>query len=397
MMSKEQAHKTRSRVTKIMRQPARQSIGLPNGYAELLTDLKARIRAAQVGATLSANRELILLYWEFGRRIVEQQERTGWGANVIERLARDIQREFPGLKGFSPRNVWRMRAFYLAYRQSQKRMVPPSHKGNAEKLPQPVAEIERAKLPPPVAVLPWAHNVILMEKIRDLKERLWYAQQTVEKGWSRSILVLQIENELYHRQGKAVTNFPRTLPQPQSDLAQQTLKDPYIFDFLTFDASARERRLEESLLSHIQRFLVELGMGFAFVGRQVHFEVGGEDFYLDLLFYHLRLRCFVVIELKAGDFRPEYVGKMNFYLSAVDDRLRHAEDKPSIGLILCKTQDRLIVEYALRDVRKPVGVAEWKTRIVKSLPKDLKGRLPSIEEIEQELGYGKQGDSVGEQ
>jgi len=371
-MSKEQAHKTRSRVTKIMRQPARQSIGLPNGYAELLTDLKARIRTAQVKAALSANRELILLYWEIGRRILDEQQKEGWGAKVIERLAHDLKVEFPEMRAFSSRNLLFMRALAEAYRDKQfvKQLV---------------------------SQIPWGHNIRILQAIKNPVEREWYISQTIEFGWSRSILVLQIENELYHRQGKAVTNFPRTLPQPQSDLAQQTLKDPYIFDFLTFDASARERRLEESLLSHIQRFLVELGMGFAFVGRQVHFEVGGEDFYLDLLFYHLRLRCFVVIELKAGDFRPEYVGKMNFYLSAVDDRLRHAEDKPSIGLILCKTQDRLIVEYALRDVRKPVGVAEWKTRIVKSLPKDLKGRLPSIEEIEQELGYGKQGDSVGEQ
>ncbi len=239
--------------------------------------------------------------------------------------------------------------------------------------------------PEAVAGIPWGHNVVLLQKVMDSVQRLWYAAKTVEHGWSRAVLTVQIESGLFARQGSAVTNFERRLPAPQSDLAQQSFKDPYLFDFLTLREEAAERDLEEGLVAHIQKFLLELGAGFAFVGRQVHVTVGDSDFYLDLLFYHLKLRCFVVIDLKMKSFTPEDAGKMNFYLSTVDAQLRHPSDAPTIGLILCKTRDRVIAEYALRDIAKPMGVAEWQTRLIQSLPESLKGSLPSIEEIEAEF------------
>jgi predicted nuclease of restriction endonuclease-like (RecB) superfamily len=357
---------------------------LPQGYRELLEDLKGRVRTAQLKAAVAVNREMIQLYWDIGRLIVERQEREGWGKGIVDRLAEDIQKAFPGLKGFSPSNVWRMRSFYLAYTKE------------VTNLAQAVRDLDGQSLPQAVAEVPWGHNVILIEKLKDPLQRLWYAQQTVQHGWSRTILELQIRTNLYGRQGKAVTNFAATLPPPQSDLAQQTLKDPYVFDFLTLDAAAHERDLEGGLLAHIRKFLLELGVGFAFVGSQVHMEVGDEDFYLDLLFYHLKLRCFVVIDLKADEFKPEDAGKMNFYLSAVDDKLRHPDDRPSIGLILCRTRHRLIVEYALRDLAKPIGVAEWQTRLVQSLPEELRGSLPSIAELEAELSKDLSGPQAEE-
>lgn len=336
-------------------------VDLPDNYAVFLDELKTRIRTARVQVALSANRELVLLYWDIGKRILEQQTREGWGAKVIERLAYDLQREFPDIHGFSQRNLLFMRGFAEAYPEP-------------EKVKQLVSQI------------PWGHIVRLIQTVKDSNCRDWYILQTILNGWSRSILEMQIENDLYHRQGKSITNFERTLPSPQSDLAQQITKDPYVFDFLSMRDDYNERVLEQGLIEHVQRFLLELGAGFAFVGRQVHLEVGGEDFYIDLLFYHLKLRCFVVIDLKARAFIPEYAGKMNFYLSAVDDLLRHAEDKPSIGIILCKSKNRIITEYALRDIKKPVGVSGYITKLVESLPKKFRGVLPSPEEIEAELG-----------
>jgi predicted nuclease of restriction endonuclease-like (RecB) superfamily len=346
---------------------------LPQGYMELLEDLKSRVRAAQLKAAVAANREMIRLYWDIGRLIVERQEREGWGKGIVDRLAKDIQKAFPGIKGFSPLNVTRMRMFYLAYTKE------------LAILSQAVTELDGQTLPGPMTEIPWGHNLLLLFKLQDPLQRLWYAKKTVEHGWSRAILEMQIEANLYGRQGKAVTNFAATLPPPQSDLAQQTLKDPYIFDFLTLADDARERDLEGGLVGHIQQFLLELGAGFAFVGRRVHMEVGEDDFYIDLLFYHLKLRCFVAIDLKMEKFAPEDAGQMNFYLSAVDDLLRHPDDKPSIGLILCKTQNRVVAEYALRDMVKPIGVAEWQTRLVQSLPEDLRGSLPTIAELEAEM------------
>jgi predicted nuclease of restriction endonuclease-like (RecB) superfamily len=300
--------------------------------------------------------ELVLLYWDIGRGILERQEKDGWGSKVVDRLAKDLKAEFPEMRGFSPRNLKYMWAFAAAW-------------SDREFVQQAAAQI------------PWFHNCLILDRLSTSGDRSWYIRKTIQNGWSRNILALQIESGLHKREGKAQTNFAATLPSPQSDVAQQTIKDPYIFDFLTLDGAAKEREVENGLMSHVQRFLLELGVGFALVGRQVHLEVDRKDYYLDLLFYHLKLRCFVVVDLKTGPFKPEYAGKMNFYLSAVDDRLRHPDDKPSIGLLLCKEKDRLTIEYALRGVSKPIGGAEWKTRLVESLPKRLQGRLPGPEEI----------------
>lgn len=333
---------------------------LPADYASLLDELKQRIRQERLRVVMAANAAMVLLYWDIGRAILQRQQREGWGAKVIDRLAADLRRVFPDMRGLSPRNLKYMRAFAAAWPDRE--------------IVQQVA-----------AQIPWFHNCILLDKLDDPDTRLWYARKAREEGWSRNVLVLQIERRLHRRQGKAITNFPATLPPAESDMAAQVFKDPYLFDFLGTADPRREREIEQTLIDHIQRFLLELGAGFASVGRQVMLEVGDRDFYVDLLFYHLKLRCFVVVELKAGPFDPAYVGQMNLYLSTVDDLLRHPDDKPSIGLLLCKGKDRLVVEYALRDVRKPIGVAEWETRLVEKLPAELKGSLPTVEELEAEL------------
>lgn len=376
---------TAAGLSKISGQDCKPSATLPSGYAGLLADLKTRVRAAQLRAVVSVNRELILLYWDIGKTIVEAQKIKGYGKQVVERLAEDLREAFPKMDGFSPRNVWRMRAFYLAWTEECQKNQHSCGNLDAKILPQLVAELNGSNLPRPVAEIPWGHNVLLLEKIPAPILRLWYAHKSIEHGWSRAVLTHHIETKLHKREGKAVTNFQRTLPPAQSDLAEQTLKDPYNFDFLTLRSDAHERDLEQGLLDHIQKFLLELGVGFAFVGRQYHMEVSGQDYYLDLLFYHLRLRCYVVIDLKMKAFEPEFAGKMNFYLSAVDDQLRHADDRPSIGLLLCKERDHLTVEYALRDLKKPIGVAQWQTKLVESLPKNFKGSLPTVAEIEAEL------------
>lgn len=334
-------------------------------------------------AALSVNRELIALYWDIGRMILHQQQQEGWGAKVVARLATDLRSEFPEMAGFSRPNLLFMRAFAAAW-SGTPIVLQPVRQLSGAILQQAVAKFP-ATPPEPVASLPWGHNLVLLTKLKQPAERLWYAWATLQHGWSRTVLTVQIETHAHRRMGKAVTNFAHTLPPAQSDLAQQVLKDPYTFDFLALASDARERELEQGLMDHIQKFLVELGVGFAFVGRQVHLEVGGEDYYLDLLFYHLTLRCFVVLDLKMEAFKPEFAGKMNFYLSAVDAQRRHADDEPTIGLLLCKENNRLTVEYALRDVKKPIGVAEWKTRLVESLPKKLRGALPSVEDFEQGL------------
>jgi predicted nuclease of restriction endonuclease-like (RecB) superfamily len=328
------------------------------GYDNFLSELKTRISHAQLRAAVAVNKELVLLYWQIGRDILTSQQEQGWGAKVINRLATDLQQAFPEIKGFSPRNLKYMRAFAQAYPDEQ--------------FVQLLA-----------AQIPWFHNCVLLDKVKDIAEREWYIQQTIQYGWSRNVLVHQIESQLYHRQGKAITNFDRTLPKPQSELAQQLLKDPYSFDFLNLGENIQERDLERALINHIRDFLLELGVGFAFVGSQYHLEVGGEDFYIDLLFYHLRLRCYVVIDLKIEEFKPEFSGKMNFYVSAVDDLLRHPDDQPTIGIILCKSKNKVIAEYSLRDMNKPIGVSVYQLR--NTLPEDLKKNLPTIEQLEAEL------------
>jgi len=373
---------------------ALQSTGLPADYPLFLESLKSRVQQSQTKAMLSVNRELLQLYWDIGRLIVERQEREGWGKSVVDRLAYDIQMAFPGMGGFSPANVWRMRAFFLAYRQSDAILAQPMRElatgekpSNSEdmKLAQAVRVLPAPVLPHATAEIPWGHNITLIEKVKDPVQRLWYAAKALEHGWSRAVLTVQIESGLYQRQGKAVNNFTATLPKPQSELALQSLKDPYLFDFLTLHDDAIERDLEQGLMDHVQKFLLELGAGFAFVGRQVHLTVGEDDFYIDLLFYHLKLRCFVVIDLKMKKFTPSDAGQLNFYLSAVDSLMKHPTDQPTIGLLLCKKRDQMTAEYALRDINKPIGVAEWQTKLVQSLPDSFAGSLPSIEQIEAEF------------
>lgn len=485
------------------------------GYGELLEALKTRIRGAQIRAALAANRELIALYWDIGRAIVGRQRSDEWGTSVIERLSRDLRAAFPEAHGFSPRNLWRMRRFYLAYAspelpdaaaadspaqvidvrsvflpQAVAESPAPAAKdageavlfeilpqpvaetgdpapdesdatvffeilpqavaeilnievpvadstGQSVFLPQAVAEIAPAStaerhgilpqpvadvavhsaageetsdrlvflpqvvaelpfparttdphviLPQPVAELPWGHNVVLLEKLKSRANRLWYATMAARHGWSRNVLVHQIETRLHARSGRAITNFERTIPAADSELLRELLKDPYHFSFLPLGAAVHERDLERALLSNVQRFLMELGLGFALVGSQFHLEVGGQDYYLDLLFFHVNLKRYVVVELKIGAFQPEDAGKMNFYLSAVDDLVRKQDHGPSIGLILCKERNRVVAEYALRASTHPIGVAEF--RLMESLPEPLQASLPSVREIERRLEGG---------
>ena len=331
---------------------------LPEGYDSFLRNLKDRVRSAQLRASLSVNRELVLLYWRTGRDILERQNQAGWGAKVIERLARDLHSEFPDMKGLSRTNLLYMRAFAEAWPD--------------ESFVQQV-----------VGQIPWGHNLRILDLLKDPDDREWYARAVLQHGWSRNVLVHQIETGLRHREGKAQSNFTQTLPPGQSDLAQQVLKDPYNFEFLTLAEEAHERDLERALINQLRDFLLELGIGFAFVGSQYPLDVGGQEFRIDLLFYHLRLRAYVVVELKAQDFKPEFSGKMNFYLSAIDDLLRHPDDQASIGIILCKSKNKVVAEYALRDLGKPVGVSEY--RLTSALPSDLEGSLPTVDELERTL------------
>jgi predicted nuclease of restriction endonuclease-like (RecB) superfamily len=303
---------------------------------------------------------------------VEKQKAEKWGKSVVERLSRDLRSEFPDATGFSPQNIWLMRAFFIAWTEG------------AAILQKHSRELDGPKLPPILSRIPWWHNITLIQDLKDPMERLWYAQKTVEHGWSRAVLIHQIETGLYRRSGRAVTNFSKTLPPMQSDLASQVMKDPYVFDIKAVNERVKERELERCLVDDIRELLLELGVGFAFVGSRYHLEVEGEDFYIDLLFYHLRLRCFVVIELKTGPFRPEYAGKMNFYLSAVDDMLKGEHDNPTIGIILCKTKKSLIAEYALRNMDAPIGVSGY--RLTRKMPEELQKSLPSAEELERRLG-----------
>ena len=329
-------------------------------YATWLVGLKQRIRESQTRAVVAVNNELVCLYWQIGHEILERQDKQGWGAKVVDQLAVDLKKEFPEMKGFSRANLMYARSFAEAW---------------------PDFQIVQQL----VGRLPWGHNLVLLSKLKTQDGREWYADAAIEHGWSRSILVHQIETDLKKRQGAAITNFARTLPASQSELAQQLVKEPYVLDFLTLAPDAKERDLENGLIEHLQKFLLELGKGFAFVGRQYHLDAGGQDYYLDLLFYHTRLHCHVVIDLKIDDFKPEYAGKMQFYLAVVDEKLRTEGDNPSVGLILCKSKNGIIVEYALRESTKPMGVAEYQVRILESLPKELANEFPTTDEIETEF------------
>lgn len=355
-------------MTKVMTEPTKpvRLTPPPTGYADWLVELKTRIHSAQQRAALAVNRELVLLYWQIGRDILTQQAEQGWGAKVIERLSQDLRVAFPDIQGFSPRNLKYMRAFAEAW---------------------PDGDFVQGVL----AQLPWYHQLALLDKLPDSKTRRWYAAKAIEHNWSRNVLVMQIETHLLERSGKAVTNFSLTLPKPQSDLAREFLKDPYRFDFLGLADEAQERAVEQALVKHVTEFLLELGAGFAFVGRQVLLIVGGDEFFIDLLFYHLKLRCYVVVELKSGKFQPEHLGQLGFYLTAVDRQMKTEQDNPTIGLLLCKSKNKIVAEYALGDKKQPMGVAEYK--LLQSLPEPLQTSLPSIEQIERELA----GDTAFEQ
>ena len=328
-------------------------------YAIWFAELKQRIAMARRNAALSLNSALVELYWHIGTRIVEREKDAAWGSGLVDRLARDLALEFPDIRGFSRRNLYAVRQWYLFY--SERFTI----------VPQAVAQI------------PWGHNRLIMGKTKDIDEALWYAAATVENGWARDVLELKIEKAEYSREGKSLTNFHRTLPAEQSSLAQETLKDPYNFDFLGLEDDAQERAIEHALTARIADFLLELGKGFAFVGRQYKLQVSETEYFLDMLFYHMDLRCYVVIELKAGKFKPEYAGKLNFYLSAVDSQLKRTDDKPSIGILLCKKKDKIEVEYSLRDINKPIGVSDY--LLTQAVPENLISKLPTVSEFENEL------------
>ena len=340
-------------------------------YQDWLNSIKQRVVSARLRVALAANRELICFYWELGAQIAEKQTQSQWGDKLIPQLSADLQKAFPDLKGLSSSNLKYCLRFFQFYAGTE-----GVGSAQPDAIPTPFGQ-------QPVDQIPWGHNILIFTKCSSLTEAGFYLGQTIEQGWSRDVLALQLKSRLHDRAGKAVTNFSRTLVAPQSDLAQQTMKDPYTFDFLAMTAPYNEQDIERQLTQHITQFLLELGKGFAFIGRQHHLEIAGNDYYLDLLFYHVVLKCFVVVELKNRKFIPEYAGKLNFYLSAVDSLLKREDDRPTIGLLLCRDKNNIEVEFALRDMNKPMGVSEY--TLVETLPDNLKGALPTVEEIEQDL------------
>lgn len=354
---------------------------LDHNYKEWLVDLKGKIRSAQLKAAVAVNRELILLYWDLGKTIFEKQ--TAWGTKFIEQLSKDLKLEFPDLEGLSSRNLKYCRQFFLFYNE---KLEVSNYESFSEESLEVVDSNSFKFRQQLVAQIPWGHNILIFSKTADVSKALFYVQQTAENGWSRAVLQHQIESNLYDRQGKAVHNFHNTLPALDSDLAAQLLKDPYSFDFLTLTQNYKERELENALIENITKFLLELGSGFAYVGKQVPLNLSDKEFFIDLLFYHLKLRAYVVIELKTTDFIPEYAGKLSFYLSAANDILRHPTDNPTIGLMICKNKNKIIAEYALRDINQPIGISEY--QLTKLFPEEYKSSLPTIEEIENELKEG---------
>ncbi len=340
---------------------------ISGGYEVFIEKIKENIRQQRLNVVFQANCELNYMYWQIGKAILKKQNEEGWGTKVIDRISQDLKDAFPDMKGFSTRNIKYMRKFADIWK-------------------------DEAIVQQLVAQLPWGTNIVLMDKVSNVEERIWYAQQTIENGWSRNILSFQIETKLYTRMGQSVNNFKVALPPQESDMANQIFKDPYLFDFLGTDAPRREVEIERKLTEHIQEFLLELGQGFAFVGRQVHLEVGGDDFYIDLLFYHLKLRCYIVIELKACDFEPGFVSQLNMYQNIVNDLLKHPDDKPTIGLLLVKGKNKTVVEYSLEGYNNPIGVADWEPKLSKAIPEEIQSSLPTIEEIERELEKGSGTD-----
>ena len=352
-------------------------------YKAWLTEIKLRVRTVQIKAALSVNSELLGFYWGLGADIVAKQTTAKWGDGLLPQLSQDLMAEFPGMKGFSRSNLKYIKQWYLFYAHGSvigQQAVGQTTRPSAS--PQPQDEFGQQVIAQ-ITAIPWGHNIAIIAKCKDVEEALYYVQNTLAHNWSRSVLVHQIESGLYQREGRSVNNFAVALPKPLSDLAKQTLKDPYIFDFLTMTQEYDERDLEKGLIEHVTQFLLELGAGFAHIGRQVRIQVGEREFFIDLLFYHTRLHSYVVIELKAIDFEPEHAGKLNFYIKAIDSQFRKEGDQPTIGILLCKNKDKLVAEYALSDINKPMGVSEY--QLTQSLPDDLKPSLPSIEEIEREL------------
>lgn len=339
-------------------------------YMKWLSAIKDKVRQTQLKAAVKVNTELLMFYWELGADIVNKQSEAKWGDGLIEQLGKDLSYEFPDMKGFSRSNLMYIKKWHLFYSQNNAIVQQPV----GQFVQQAIAQITQ---------IPWGHNIVIITKCKNIKEALYYIQNTITHNWSRSVLIHQIESGLYMREGKTVNNFALTLPKPQSDLAMQTLKDPYVFDFLSMTKDYNEHDLEKALISHITKFLLELGAGFSYLGKQVPLKVSDREFFIDLLFYHAKLHCYVVIELKTVDFEPEHAGKMNFYLKAVDSQLRSEQDAPTIGILICKKKDKLIAEYALSDIKKPIGVSEY--RLTQSLPKKFKSSLPSIKDIEAEL------------
>ena len=381
---------------------------LPNkDYQTLLNGLKEKIRQARVKAILSVNFYLIQVYWEIGNTIAQQQQAEGWGAKTVDTLSGDLKAEFADMKGLSPRNLRYMRDFATAYPHFPFSQEPLPKLGDDAILQPTAAKLSKTKSPkiknkilqpsaaklnstaddqfeqPLLAQIPWTHHTIILDKVKPIDERIFYIQKTVENGWSKNVLGLQIESGLYKRQGKAINNFTQTLPAADSDLAIQTFKSPYVLEFLTLSEAAKEKDVEKGLIEHLKKFMLELGRGFAYVGNQYNLDVEGDDYFLDLLFYNYHLHCFVVFELKIGEFKPEFAGKLNFYINTINGKIKGEGDKPTIGILLCKTPNETVVKYSLQGVDTPIGVADYK--IAKALPKELKGEMPSIKELEKAL------------
>jgi predicted nuclease of restriction endonuclease-like (RecB) superfamily len=347
-------------------------IKLDKQYVNWLKELKSKIQNVQLKAAVSVNKELLTFYWSLGEDIVIRQKNSKWGEGFIKQLSRDLSSSFPDMKGFSFSNLKYIKQWYLFYSDS------------FEKSQQAVGFIlEGQQLVAQITQIPWGHNIKIITKCKTKEEALFYVNNTMKNNWSRSVLEHQIESGLWQREGTAITNFSETLPKNQSDLAKEVLKDPYIFDFLSLSKEHNERDLELGLIKHITSFLLELGAGFAYLGRQFQLQVGKRVFFIDLLFYHTKLHCYILIELKTGEFEPEYAGKLNFYLKAVDEKLKKDGDEPTIGILLCKNKDKLVAEYSLSDIHKPIGVSEY--QLTQLLPESLKTSLPSIEDIETEL------------
>lgn len=347
-------------------------------YAQWLSDLKKTIKNTQIKAAVKVNEELLRLYWSMGKNIVEMQKTSHWGDSFLQNLSNDLYREFPDMKGFSHRNLKSIRQWYLFYNQSDiigKQLVSQKQDTNG---PQSVSQIESMFFS-----IPWGHHLYVLQKCKDIEKALFYLKKTVENGWSRAVLSNFLTTNLFEREGKAVTNFQNTLPAIQSDLAEQTIKDPYNFDFLTLTKSFNEKELENALVENVTKFLIELGKGFAYVGRQIHFDVGGESFMPDLLFYHLELRCFVVIELKVTDFEPSYLGQLNFYVNMINHQMKKDIDAPTIGLLICKNKNDVVAQYALEGYEHPLGISQFELNNL--IPANFKSSLPTIEEIENAL------------